>query len=177
MSAIYNKYSDNKDHVWYDSSNVVYSVCYDTYTDRKTLKVVFKEGRTYLYKDIEVKDYILFKNAESSGNALNKFIIKKYKGVRIEDTTKEELDELKKIFDEENELTENAFKGLKYHIDLNGVTGEFVLKLNDRPIFEGVENQVSITRLFKSMNINYTYTQDNGIYSKPEDEGEIGEQE
>lgn len=169
MAIVYNKYVNNKDHTWYDSSNVLYSVCYDTNADKKALKVVFKQGRTYLYKDVDVNDYLLFRNAESHGKSVNEFIVKKYKGVRLSDTSQETLDALKEEFINENKVTEEAFTNLAYHLEMNGETGEFRLSLNDKPIYEGIENQVSITRLLKSMNIKYSYSELEGSITKEED--------
>ena len=158
MAIVYNKYSNNRDHTWYDSSNVLYSVCYDTNNDKKILKVVFKQGRTYIYKDVDVKDYVLFKTAESTGKAINDFIIKKYKATRLSDTDIDSLETLKENFINENKVTEEAFTNLAYHLEMNGETGEFRLKLNDNVIYEGIENQVSILKLLKSMNINYAFS-------------------
>ena len=169
MAIIYNKYINNRDHSWYDSSNVLYSVCYDTNAGKKTLKIVFREGRTYLYRDVDVNDYLLFRNSESHGKSVNEFIIKKYKGVRLSDTSMEELDKLKDEFINENKITEEAFTNLAYHMEMNGETGEFRLSLNGKPIFEGIENQVSIVRLLKSMNINYSFSELEGGITKEED--------
>ena len=67
----FNRYVNQEDHTWYDSSNVVYSKCYDTKSSKfKTLKIVFKGGRTYLYKDVDADDYLRFKTAQSNGDAL-----------------------------------------------------------------------------------------------------------
>ena len=104
MAIIYNKYINNRDHNWYDSSNVLYSVCYDTNADKKTLKIVFKQGRTYLYKDVNVNDYLMFKNSESHGKSVNEYIIKKYKGVRLSDTSEDTLNTLKEEFINENKV-------------------------------------------------------------------------
>ena len=38
--VVYNRYVNNKDHTWYDSSNVVYSLCYDNNEATKNLKIV-----------------------------------------------------------------------------------------------------------------------------------------
>ena len=169
MAIVYNKYNNNRDHTWYDSSNVLYSVCYDTNEKDKVLKVVFKQGRTYLYKNVDVNDYLLVRNAESHGKSVNEFIVKKYKGIRLPDTSQETLDSLREEFINENKLTEEAFTNLAYHLEINSDTGEFRLKLNDKTIFEGVENHVSITRLLKSMNINYSFSEMEGGITKEED--------
>lgn len=169
MAIVYSKYTNNRDHNWYDSSNVVYSVCYDTNLTTKALKVVFKQGRTYLYKDVDVNDYLMFRNSQSQGKSVNEFIIKKYKGVRLSDTNIEEIDKLKEEFINENKITDEAFTNLAYRMEINGDTGEFRLLLNDRVIFEGIENQVSIQRLLKSMNINYSLSEMTDNISKEED--------
>ena len=77
------------DHAWYDSSNIVYSACEDKVDDLKTLKVVFKNGATYLYKKVDVNDYLMFMAGGldgSNGKALNKFIKNKCEYEKVEDT-------------------------------------------------------------------------------------------
>lgn len=84
------------DRIWYQSSMVVYSECHDkTDTPLKDVKVVFKNGSCYLYKDINVNDYVAFVHGGldgSNGKALNKFIkpnCSEYK--RLEDVNLAEL--------------------------------------------------------------------------------------
>lgn len=150
----YNKYINKVDHTWYDSSNLVYSACYDNDGDTKILKVVFKGGRTYLYKDVLTEDYVMFvKGGQSNGEQFNKHIVKKYKGVRLSDTNLEKLEEIKKSFMEENQQIEEAMSNLNYELQINDQTGEFRLTLNGKTVFEGIEGQVSITNLFSSMHI------------------------
>lgn len=151
----YNKYTDNRDHTWYNSSNVLYSKCIDTETDLKTLEIVFKQGRTYLYRDVTVDDYIMFKNAGSNGEAFNKFI-RKYDCVRLPDTDLDELSKLMETFQKEDGETSEAFSNLQYALAVDDRTGEFELRLNGRTIFSGIEGKVSIVRLLKSMCIAYT---------------------
>lgn len=155
MSIIYNRYINGEDHTWYDSSNVMYSLCYDTPGMVKNVKVTFKQGRTYLYKDVDVNDYLLFKNAESNGKAINKYIVKKYVPVRLQDVDMGKLDELKEEFINENKVTDKAFTNLAYNIYYDDGTGEFMLKLNGKTLYHGYEGQVSVLNLFKSMCINY----------------------
>lgn len=153
----YNKYVNKVDHTWYDSSNLVYSACYDNEGDNKVLKVVFKGGRTYIYKDVSANDYLMFsKGAESNGEQFNRHIVKKYKGVRLTDTDLDKLEELRKSFFEENEKIEKALTNLSYHMEINEKTGEFKLKLADKVIYEGVEGRVSIVNLFSSMHLLYS---------------------
>lgn len=154
---IYNKYINNEDITWYDSTNVIFSKCYDNNKENKTLKIVFSNGRTYLYKDVNVRDYVVFKNSHSNGRAVNDYIVKKYKGVRISDTDLNQLNEYKNsLMTEENNLNEEKFSNIIYHIDICNETNEFILKLNDKPIFNGIEGNISVIDLLKSMNINFT---------------------
>lgn len=155
---VYNKYLDNQDHTWYDSSNVLFSKCYDDpNSNTKTLKIVFKNGRTYIYKDVDINDYLTFKTAQSNGQAVNTSIIKKYKGVRISDTDVDKLTELReKFINDEKEISETPLKDLIYKVDYNEQNGEFILAIGDKVIYHGNENKVSLFSLFKSMNIAYS---------------------
>lgn len=91
--AIIGKIYDEKTHtdkVWYDSSNVFYSKFIENENDNNgQLYVTFKNGATYLYKDVDmVTDYLLFKSGgidNSQGKALNKQIKGKYEYERVED--------------------------------------------------------------------------------------------
>lgn len=75
MSKIFNVYSHDVDRTWYSSSNVIYSECIDNTNALKTLKVTFKSGKEYQYDDVNVMDYLEFRNSESQGKGLNKYII------------------------------------------------------------------------------------------------------
>lgn len=154
---IYNRYVNQEDHVWYDSSNIVYSKCYDTQNTKfKTLKIVFKGGRTYVYRNVDADDYIIFKTATSNGQEFNKRI-KKYDAVRIEDTDMDKLSELQENFKNEiKETDEQKLGDLVYNILVNEKTGEFVIKLGERILFRGIEGQFSILNLFASLNIKHT---------------------
>lgn len=87
---------------WYQSSNILYSECNDK---EFTLKIVFKQGRTYLYHDIDINEYLLFRTGVgkelSQGLAFGKFI-KKLKNERIDDS------DLSKIEEEKNVLLQNV---------------------------------------------------------------------
>ena len=82
MSKIFNFYSNDVDRTWYQSSNIKYSECIDHDNELKTLKVVFNNGTQYKYKDVDVRDYLLFRDAASQGKALNEFV--KPKGYEYE---------------------------------------------------------------------------------------------
>jgi len=157
---IYNRYINQEDHVWYDSSNIVYSKCYDTQPSKfKTLKIVFKNGRTYVYKNVDADDYIMFKTAQSNGQEFNKRI-KKYDAVRIEDTDLKKLDDLMESFKNETKETDEQKVGdLVYNIQVNEKTGEFVIILGNRVLFRGIEGQFSILNLFTSLSIRHTLQQ------------------
>lgn len=151
----YNKYINKVDHTWYDSSNVVYSSCYDSETENKALKIVFKGGRTYLYRDVAVEDYVLFKNTSSSGSGVISNITSKYKGVRLSDTSMEKLNELRESFENDNKIIEEANTNLDYVLEIED-GGNFRLILNGKTIYEGVEGHVSIVNLLNSMHISYS---------------------
>ena len=151
------KYINNVEHIWYESSNLVYSACYNGARQEKTLKVVFKNGRTYIYKDVDVNDYMAYTRTYSSnGSAFNTYIVKKYKGIRVSDTDETKLEELRKMFAEEDMKIEKALSPFSYVLEINDTTGEFRLVLDGKPIYEGIEGQVSIVNLLQSMHIQYT---------------------
>lgn len=153
---IYNRYINQEDHVWYDSSNIVYSKCYDTHNNKtKTIKIVFKGGRTYVYKEIDANDYINFKSAQSNGIAFNNYI-KKYDAVRIADTNMDDLQSLMEDFKQEiKDNNEQKLGELVYNIKFVEKTNEFVILVGNRTLFRGTEGQISIFNLLSSLNIKY----------------------
>lgn len=152
MSKIYNKYIKNEDHVWYDSSNIIYSVCFNG-TSTKSLKIVFKGGRTYLYQDVDPTDYVLFRDGESNGKLFNEYI-KKYPCTKLDDTSLDELEKMKQKFIEMDNFTE-----YNVHIDYNDETGEFKLSINNNVVFEGIEEHVSVINLLQSMAIQFSMSE------------------
>ena len=152
----YSRYVNQEDNVWYDSSNLLYSKCYDTHDAKtKTLKIVFKGGRTYLYKNVDVEDYMLLKTSPSNGDAFNKHI-KKYEGVRISDTDVDRLFQMEEEFKKEiQEKDETKAGDLTYVIKIDEKTGEFIIMLNDNILFRGVEGKFSILNLLASLSIKY----------------------
>ena len=74
MSKIFNVYSNDIDRTWYQSSNIKFSECIDHDNELKTLVVVFNNGTQYRYEKVDVRDYLLFRDADSQGKALNQFI-------------------------------------------------------------------------------------------------------
>lgn len=164
MAIIYNRYKDSIDYTWYDSSNILFSKCYDSDNDMKALKLVFKNGRTYMYT-VSVEDYIAFKNSESAGSGVNKFITKKYEAKRLSDTDLEELETLKQqMINEGRELSETPSANLTYHLVMNEKTGECALSINDNVVYSGVEAEHSILRILKSMNIAYSFESNDDLH-------------
>lgn len=93
MSKIFNFYANDTDKTWYQSSNIRYSECIDHDNDLKTLKVVFNNGTQYQYKKVDVRDYLLFRDASSQGKALNEYIKPKgYEYEKIENADLATLD-------------------------------------------------------------------------------------
>jgi hypothetical protein len=152
----FERYIDSKDCVWYDSSNIIYSECKDNQSDTKPLKIVFKQGRTYLYSDVSVEDYIMFRNADSNGKAFNQYI-KKYECVRLPDTNLTELEDTKKKYMEEVGAVEKEHSNIKYLVEMNSENGAIKLYMNGNLIFEGVEDKVNMMRLLNCMSINYQF--------------------
>lgn len=155
MSIIFNKYINSRDHTWYDSSNVKYSECIDNDETKKVLKVTFKGGQTYIYRDVDVSDYVLFKNAESTGKAFNEHIKKKYTGIRLSDIDLASLDDKMNEFANDTKVIDEALTNLAYVLEFNAETKEFRLTLNGKTIFEGVDNNFSISKLLSSMSIKF----------------------
>lgn len=153
---IYSKYENAQEFCWYTSSNIIFSKCYDNPGDLKVVKIIFKNGRTYLYKDVDANDYVKFRDAESNGSVFSK-IFKNYVATRIQDTDLDKLEEMKQKFMESNqEIQETKVSELGYVIEYCEETGEFVLKIGEKAIYSAVEGNVSIINLFRSMGINCT---------------------
>ncbi len=94
MSKLFNYYQDNIDHTWYKSSNVKYSECVDNDNALKTLRIVFNNGSQYEYKNVDVRDYLVFRDSESQGKALNRLIKeKKYEYKKLDNVNVDVLDE------------------------------------------------------------------------------------
>lgn len=167
----YENYSNNAQCCWYDSSNVVFSKCYDNAGELKVVKIIFKKGTTYLYKDVDVNDYVLFRDAQSTGEAFHKYI-KKYNATRIQDTDLNKLEEMRQsLINDNNELQETKVSDLGYVIEFCNNSGEFILKIGDKVLYQGIEGQVSIINLFKSMGINSVLKEVDKI-ENPTDENE-----
>lgn len=94
MAKKFNIYCNGVDKTWYDSSNVAYSECIDNENKPKTLKIVFTNGTQYQYNDVDVRDYLLFREDSSQGKALNRLIKeKKYEYSKLDNADLEAINE------------------------------------------------------------------------------------
>ena len=92
MSKLFNYYVNDVDYTWYNSSNIKYSECIDKEGELKTLNVVFSNGTQYQYVGLTVQDYLLFRDSDSQGKALNKYI--KAKGYEFKKLDDANLDDI-----------------------------------------------------------------------------------
>ena len=98
MSKIFGFYSKKSEtdveKMWYQSSNIKYSECIDHDNELKTLKVVFNNGTQYQYNKVDVRDYLLFRDASSQGKALNEYVKSKgYEYEKLENADIQSLNE------------------------------------------------------------------------------------
>lgn len=126
MSKIFSYYENNVDYAWYDSSNVKYSELEDHDDKLKTLRVVFNNGAQYEYKDVDVMQYLKFREDLSQGKALNKYIKSQdYEYSKLEEANLDDINErLKDVYgwlfirntDDGFDLV-NATNEVQYHRD------------------------------------------------------------
>lgn len=144
----FNYYSNNVDYTWYESSNIAYSECIDNDNALKTLKVVFSTGTQYQYNDVDVRDYLMFRNDQSQGKALNKYIKSNgYEYVKLENANLQEI---------EDEFFFRSGKG--YYVENND--NSFIIKDSqdnekyklDKPLDEDTFNMVC--DILKSLDLN-----------------------
>lgn len=112
MGMILKEYDGKVEKCWYDSTNVIYSECLDNKDALKDVKVVFKDGRTYMYQGVPVNNYLMFRSDISQGKSLYKYIAYKVKGVdkhvtlRIENTDLTQLEKQKQLLIEKTNKNE-----------------------------------------------------------------------
>lgn len=110
MGKILSKYENDIDKTWFDSSNILYAECDDKTNQLKEVKIVFKNGGTYKYKDVNITDYLLFREAASTGKAFIKYL-KNYEFEKLEnsniDDLKNELSTLIELAQKQQENEEN----------------------------------------------------------------------
>ena len=154
MSVLRKEYDlgSHVDEVWYESSNVVYSKFVED-KDENTgeLYVVFKGGKQYLYKSVSYQDYLYFKGGGldgSSGRALNEYIIKKYKGEKMEDVN---IDELL------NRLNAPKDEDVTYYIHGDGEFDENVVSMFYGPTVEYCQQLSSDIRFVTTLYDRYGF--------------------
>ena len=92
MSKLFNYYVNDVDYTWYNSSNIKYSECIDKDGELKTLNIVFSNGTQYQYVGLTVQDYLLFRDSDSQGKALNKYIkAKVYEFKKLDDANLDDI--------------------------------------------------------------------------------------
>lgn len=129
LKKVYNE-QERTQKVWYDSSMIAYTeMVEDEFENKGNLHVTFKNGSTYVYKDVLLEDYILFIGGgtdASQGKTLNKVIKSKYEFEKEENKDVQKLFELLDALNElgdgrefityfisgHRDLTENEFE---YH--------------------------------------------------------------
>lgn len=83
MAKLFKYYNDDLEKVWYQSSNIKYSEIDDKDNSLKVLRIVFNGGTMYQYEDVDVYDYLKFRDADSQGKAFAQYI-RKYKCEKLE---------------------------------------------------------------------------------------------
>lgn len=99
----YNLYENNLDKTWYESSNILYTECDDIENSLKVVRVYFSTGRVYKYKDVNVNDYLMFREDLSQGKAFNKYL-RKYECERLEDFNVSDINEQLELILENNNI-------------------------------------------------------------------------
>jgi len=79
-----------------DSTNILHS---EYNKSKKTLKITFKAGTRYVYKEVLDRDYIRFEVSESQGSVFNK-TMNKYECIKLISLTEEGLLNLKSQINE-----------------------------------------------------------------------------
>jgi len=115
MSIILNEYDEENrlDRTWFDSSNVLFSICDDKVDALKEVTVCFSDGRTYSYSEVKVNDYLMFRNSLSQGKDLFKYIAVKDNGIPRYKTTKLENTDLKQLENQKQLILESRAEKLK----------------------------------------------------------------
>lgn len=94
------------DKAWFDSSTILYGECNDKENDFKTVKIIFKNGTQYLYLNVDVNDWIKFRESTSQGKAINQYISKK------DPSTKKAIYEYRRLEDIDTSLINEEYDKL-----------------------------------------------------------------
>ena len=91
---LFNYYDNNIDHCWFESTNIVYAECVDNEDELKTVRVVFSNATQYEYYDVNVFDYLKFRDDSSQGKAFVKYIKNKgYEYKKLENANLKKISE------------------------------------------------------------------------------------
>ena len=143
------------ERTWYKSSNILYSECYDKVDSLKEVKVVFNSGRCYLYKDVNVNDYLLFREAKSQGKAINRLLKRNedgkplYECVRLEDVDVEKIKEDMHNYDSVPNFFIDKEGNLSITINKSKIYN------NDMSLLKDDEVKNLIFGILDALNINY----------------------
>lgn len=164
MALKYKYYDEEnkKDYCFFESNSPLWgSVCDDNEDDFKTLTVIFRDkdntNRIYRYYNINVNDYILFKNDTSNGKGINKFIINK--GYKSEKLTDYDLTDIKEMYHtlsgeimEEKSVPNNTVN------EENNIENDTVSDENKLAFLDFLNNGNTVTELttgHKPLELNY----------------------
>ena len=122
--------------VWYDSTMLLYSEMVENETENSgNLFVTFKNGTTYVYKNVRFEDYVLFVGGgtdASQGKTLNKVIKSQYEYEKIGNADVAKImAELNKV--EEPEVVDN---GITYFISGHRDITPQEFEINYAPVLE-----------------------------------------
>lgn len=151
IKKIYDE-SSRTQKVWYDSKMIAYSeMVEDEYENKGNLFITFRNGATYVYKNVDFMDYILFLSGgidASQGKTLNKVIKTKYEYEKVNGLSIEEIQErLRQAEDEENtakseEKANNNEKEKTYFISGHRNLTEEEFEKNYAPVLKSIVEAV-----------------------------------
>lgn len=146
---IYSTYDNDSliEKTWYDSSTILYSECKDIPNANKELKIIFNNGRCYLYKDVDVFDYLKFRESSSQGKSINQYISKKKEGKNIYEYTRLDDVDTDKIKQEMKTLSEKP--QIIYYIDTKML---YVMGHGKKYVANQIEND-SIAQLIRILEV------------------------
>lgn len=149
---IYSRYYNNIDHTWYDSSNLRYSE-WDESATSPILKLVFNNGRAYTYENVDINDYLMFKaDTISNGKAVNKYIIKKYTGTRVDDVQLESLEQLKSDLQKFDLKMLETLSELNINVEVHAT--EWIVKTNNIVLLKfNIEENPTIVKTLSSLGV------------------------
>lgn len=153
MGKIFNLYENKMDRTWYKSSNIKYSECDDNVDALKTVRIVFGDGRMYQYENVNVNDYLLFREDVSQGKAMNRYL-KSYECKRLDDIDIETI---------EKNMTE-LMSATDYTVDINSES--LTIKDKDNKVLffsemDTIKEQPlnSIIKVLNSLSLNIKYNE------------------